>query len=116
MNLSTTVISAVLSGALASGIIITIVLLLLLKFIKKSKQNKISKELKRDKEIQFIIENIKQINSQLQLETTSVAKLLDSFNNDNEKDEVFKNTIISQRAKRKQLSEKDKKKATKVGI
>ncbi|WP_342253481.1 hypothetical protein [Spiroplasma endosymbiont of Zeiraphera isertana] len=116
MNLSKELIVAVLSGAITSGVIVTIVWLFLYKFIKKSKQNKISKELKRDKEIKFIIDNIKQINSQLQLETTSIAKSLDSFNNDNEKDEVFKNTIISQRAKRKELSEKDKKKATKVGI
>ncbi|WP_425382186.1 hypothetical protein [Spiroplasma endosymbiont of Melieria omissa] len=116
MNLSKELITAVLSGAITSGVIVTIVLLLISKFIKKSKQSKISKELKRDKEIQFIIENIKQINSQLQLETTSIAKLLDSFNNDEEKDEVFKNKIISQRASRKELSEKDKKKATKVGI
>ncbi|MCZ6903013.1 MAG: hypothetical protein O7C58_02435 [Rickettsia endosymbiont of Ixodes persulcatus] len=116
MNLSKELIIAVLSGAITSGVIVTIILLLLSKFIKKSKQNKISKELKRDKEIQFIIENIKQINSQLQLETTETAKLLDSFNNDNEKNEVFKNTIISQRASKKELSEKDKKKAIKVEI
>lgn len=115
MNLSIEWISAI-CGAVATGIAVSGGLALSGKKIKKAKQNKISKELKRDKEIQFIIENIKQINSQLQLETTSVAKLLDSFNNDNEKDEVFKNTIISQRAKRKELSEKDKKKATKVGI
>ncbi|BDT03697.1 hypothetical protein [Spiroplasma ixodetis] len=116
MNFSIELISAVIGGAVASGICITLAFLLFGKSIKKSKQNKISKELKRDKEIQFIIENIKQLNNHLQLETTSVAKLLDSFNNDNEKDEVFKNTIISQRASRKELSEKDKKKATKVGI
>lgn len=115
MNLSIEWISAI-CGAVATGIVVSGGLAFSGKKIKKSKQNKISKELKRDKEIQFIIENIKQINSQLQLETTSVAKLLDSFNTDNEKDEVFKNTIISQRAKRKELSEKDKKKATKVGI
>ncbi|WJG70736.1 hypothetical protein [Spiroplasma ixodetis] len=116
MNLSTTVISAVLSGAVASGIIVTIILLLLSKIIKKSKQSNLAKELKNDKELEFIKANIKQINSQLQLETTSIAKSLDSFNNDEEKDEVFKNTIISQRASRKELTEKDKKKATKVKI
>ncbi|WP_342218623.1 hypothetical protein [Spiroplasma endosymbiont of Amphimallon solstitiale] len=37
MNLSTTVISAVLSGEVASGVIVTIVLLFLSKFIKKSR-------------------------------------------------------------------------------
>ncbi|WP_395473116.1 hypothetical protein [Spiroplasma endosymbiont of Nomada rufipes] len=116
MNLSTTVISSVLSGAVASGVIVTIVLLFLSKIIKKTKQSNLAKELKNNKELEFIKANIKQINSQLQLETTSVAKLLDSFNNDEEKDEVFKNTIISQRASRKELTEKDKKKATKVKI
>ncbi|WP_342266760.1 hypothetical protein [Spiroplasma endosymbiont of Villa modesta] len=110
MNLSTTVISAVLSGAVASGVIVTIVLLFLSKFIKKSKQSNLAKELKNNKELEFIKANIKQINSQLQLETTSIAKSLDSFNNDEEKQEVFKNTIISQRASKKELSEKDKKK------
>ncbi|WP_338977451.1 hypothetical protein [Spiroplasma endosymbiont of Panzeria rudis] len=115
MNFSIEWIS-VICGAVATGITISGGLALSSKLIKKSKQNKISKELKRDKEIEFIKSNIKQINSQLQLETTSIAKSLDSFNNDNEKDEVFKNTIISQRASKKELSEKDKKKATKVGI
>ncbi|WP_342265969.1 hypothetical protein [Spiroplasma endosymbiont of Villa modesta] len=116
MNLSTTVISAVLSGAVASGVIVTIVLLFLSKFIKKSKQSNLAKELKNNKELEFIKANIKQINSQLQLETTSIAKSLDSFNNDEEKQEVFKNTIISQRASKKELSEKDKKKVTKFKI
>ncbi|WP_339046124.1 hypothetical protein [Spiroplasma endosymbiont of Colias croceus] len=116
MNFSIELISAVIGGAVASGICITLAFLLFGKSIKKSKKNKLAKELKRDKEIEFIKSNIKQINSQLQLETTSIAKSLDSFNNDNEKDEVFKNTIISQRASKKELSEKDKKKATKVGI
>ena len=116
MNFSIELILAVIGGAVATGIAISGGLALSSKLIKKSKKNKLAKELKRDKEIEFIIENIKQINSQLQLETTSVAKLLDSFNNDNEKDEVFKNTIISKRASKKELSEKDKKKATKVGI
>lgn len=114
MNFSTTLISAVLSGAVASGVIVTIVLLFLSKFIKKSKHSNLAKELKNNKELEFIKANIKQINSQLQLETTSIAKSLDSFNNDEEKQEVFKNTIISQRASKKELSEKDKKKAIKV--
>ncbi|WP_338979082.1 hypothetical protein [Spiroplasma endosymbiont of Panzeria rudis] len=115
MNFSIEWISAI-CGAVATGIAISGGLALFSKLIKKSKKNKLAKELKRDKEIEFIKSNIKQINSQLQLETTSIAKSLDSFNNDNEKDEVFKNTIISQRASKKELSEKDKKKATKVGI
>lgn len=115
MNLSIEWISAI-CGAVATGIAVSGGLALSSKLIKKSKKNKLAKELKRDKEIEFIKSNIKQINSQLQLETTSIAKSLDSFNNDNEKDEVFKNTIISQRASKKELSEKDKKKATKVGI
>lgn len=115
MNFSIEWISAI-CGAVATGITISGGLALFSKLIKKSKKNKLAKELKRDKEIEFIKSNIKQINSQLQLETTSIAKSLDSFNNDNEKDEVFKNTIISQRASKKELSEKDKKKATKVGI
>ena len=113
MNLSKELISAVLSGALASGVIITIVLLLFSKLIKKSKQSNLAKELKRDKEIEFIIENIKQINSQLQLETTSVAKLLDSFNVDKEQVDNF---VLAQKSKNKELSDKDKKKATKFKI
>ncbi|WP_342218127.1 hypothetical protein [Spiroplasma endosymbiont of Amphimallon solstitiale] len=104
MNLSTTVISAVLSGAVASGVIVTIVLLFLSKFIKKSKQSNLAKELKQEKLINYITNNIKQINSQLQLETTSIAKSLDSFNNDEEKEELIENHIISKRASRKELS------------
>lgn len=113
MNLSTTLISAVLSGAVASGVIVTIVLLLLSKFIKKSKQSNLAKELKNNKELEFIKANIKQINSQLQLETTATAKLLDSFNVEQEQIDNF---VIAQKSKKKELSEKDKKKATKFKI
>ncbi|WP_342273095.1 hypothetical protein [Spiroplasma endosymbiont of Acasis viretata] len=113
MNLSTTVISALLSGAVASGVIVTIVLLLLSKFIKKSKQSNLAKELKNNKELEFIKANIKQINSQLQLETTSTAKLLDSFNVEQEQIDNF---VIAQKSKKKELSEKDKKKVTKFKI
>ena len=116
MNLSIELISSVIGGTVASGVIVTIILLFLSKFIKKSKHSNLAKELKNNKELEFIKANIKQINSQLQLETTSIAKSLDSFNNDEEKQEVFKNTIISQRASSKELTEKDKKKAIKVKI
>lgn len=113
MNLSTTLISAVLSGAVASGVIVTIVLLLLSKFIKKSKQSNLAKELKRNKELEFITANIKQLNSHLQLETTSVAKLLDSFNVEQEQVDNF---VLAQKSKKKELTDKDKRKATKFKI
>lgn len=116
MNFSIELISAIIGGAVASGIFITLGFLLFGKSIKKSKHSNLAKELKNNKELEFIKANIKQINSQLQLETTSIAKSLDSFNNDEEKQEVFKNTIISQKAKHKELSEKDKKKAIKTKI
>lgn len=114
MNLSITVISSVISGAVVSGIIVTIVLLFLSKIIKKSKQSNLAKELKQEKLINYIINNIKEINKQLQLETTSVSKSLDSFNNDDEKKELIENHIISQRAFKKELTEKDKKKVIKT--
>lgn len=113
MNLSTTLISAVLSGAVASGVIVTIVLLLLSKFIKKSKQSNLAKELKCNKELEFITANIKQLNYHLQLETTSVAKLLDSFNIEQEQVDNF---VLAQKSKKKELTEKDKKQATKFKI
>lgn len=113
MNLSITLISAVLGGAVASGVIITIVLLLLSKVIKKSKQSELAKELKRNKELEFITANIKQLNSHLQLESTNTAKLLDSFNIDKEQVDNF---ILLEKSKKKELSEKDKKKATKFKI
>ncbi len=113
MNLSTTVISAVLSGAVASGVIVTIVLLFLSKIIKKSKQSNLAKELKRNKELEFITANIKQLNSHLQLESTQTAKLLDSFNIDKEQVDNF---VLLEKSKKKELTEKDKKKATKFKI
>lgn len=113
MNLSTTLISAVLSGAVASGVIVTIVLFLLSKFIKKSKQSNLAKELKHNKELEFITANIKQLNSHLQLETTSVAKLLDSFNVEQEQVDNF---VLAQKSKKKELTDKDKQKATKFKI
>lgn len=113
MNLSVTLISAVLSGAVASGVIITIVLLYLSKIIKKSKQSELAKELKRNKELEFITTNIKQLNSHLQLESTQTAKLLDSFNIDKEQVDNF---VLLEKSKKKELSEKDKKKATKFKI
>lgn len=116
MNFSIELISAIIGGAVASGICITLAFLLFGKSIKKSKQSNLAKELKNNKELEFIKANIKQINSQLQLETTTIAKSLDSFNNDEEKEEAFQNTVISQRASRKELSEKDKKKAIKIKI
>ncbi len=113
MNLSVTLISAVLSGAVASGVIITIVLLYLSKIIKKSKQSELAKELKRNKELEFITANIKQLNSHLQLESTQTAKLLDSFNIDKEQVDNF---VLLEKSKKKELTEKDKKKATKFKI
>ncbi len=113
MNLSTTVISAVLSGAVASGVIVTIVLLFLSKIIKKSKQSNLAKELKGNKELEFITANIKQLNSHLQLESTQTAKLLDSFNIDKEQVDNF---VLLEKSKKKELTEKDKKKATKFKI
>lgn len=113
MNLSITLISAVLGGAVASGVIITIVLLLLSKVIKKSKQSELAKELKRNKELEFITANIKQLNSHLQLESTSTAKLLDSFNINKEQVDNF---VLLEKSKKKELSEKDKNKATKFKI
>lgn len=116
MNFSIELISAVLSGTVASGIIITLGFLLFGKSLKKSKQSSLAKELKNNKELAFIKANIKEINKHLQLETTSVAKSLDSFNIDSEKQELIENHIISKRASKKELSEKDKKKATKFKI
>lgn len=113
MNLSVTLISAILGGAVASGVIITIVLLLLSKVIKKSKQSELAKELKRNKELEFITANIKQLNSHLQLESTQTAKLLDSFNINKEQIDNF---VLLEKSKKKELSEKDKKKATKFKI
>ncbi len=113
MNLSVTLISAVLSGAVASGVIVTIVLLFLSKIIKKSKQSNLAKELKRNKELEFITANIKQLNSHLQLESTQTAKLLDSFNIDKEQVDNF---VLLEKSKKKELTEKDKKKATKFKI
>lgn len=116
MNFSIELISAVIGGAVASGICIALGFLLFGKSIIKSKKSKLAKELKQEKLINYITNNIKEINKQLQLETTSVAKSLDSFNNDEEKEELIENHIISKRASRKELSEKDKKKAIKVKI
>ncbi|WP_342275916.1 hypothetical protein [Spiroplasma endosymbiont of Nebria brevicollis] len=113
MNLTVYLLSGIIGGAVTSGVIVTIVLLLLSKFIKKSKQSNLAKELKNNKELEFIKANIKQINSQLQLETTSTAKLLDSFNVEQEQIDNF---VIAQKSKKKELSEKDKKKATKIKI
>lgn len=116
MNFSIELISAVIGGAVASGIIITLGFLLFGKSIKKSKQSNLAKELKQEKLINYITNNIKEINKHLQLETTSVAKSLDSFNNNEEKQELIENHIISKRASKKELTEKDKKKATKFKI
>lgn len=116
MNFSIELISAVIGGAVASGIIITLGFLLFGKSIKKSKQSNLAKELKNNKELEFIKANIKQLNSHLQLDSTKTAKLLDSFNNNEEKQELIENHIISKRASKKELSEKDKKKATKFKI
>ncbi|WP_425381291.1 hypothetical protein [Spiroplasma endosymbiont of Polydrusus pterygomalis] len=116
MNFSIELISAVLSGAVASGICISLGFLLFGKSITKSKKSKLAKELKQEKLINYITNNIKEINKHLQLETTSVAKSLDSFNNNEEKQELIENDIIRQRASRKELTEKDKKKVTKVKI
>ncbi|WP_342261105.1 hypothetical protein [Spiroplasma endosymbiont of Notiophilus biguttatus] len=113
MNLSTELISSVIGGAVASGIVITLVLLLFGKSIKKSKQSNLAKELKNNKELEFIKANIKQLNNHLQLETTSTAKLLDSFNVEQEQVDNF---VLAQKSKKKELSEKDKKKATKFKI
>ncbi|WP_425380757.1 hypothetical protein [Spiroplasma endosymbiont of Polydrusus pterygomalis] len=113
MNFSIELISAVLSGAVASGIIITLGFLLFGKSIKKSKQSNLAKELKNNKELEFIKANIKQLNSHLQLDSTQTAKLLDSFNVEQEQIDNF---VIAQKSKKKELSEKDKKKATKFKI
>ncbi len=82
----------------------------------QNKKSKFAKELKKEKLIDYITNNSKEINKQLQLETTSVARSLDSFTNDEEKEELIENHIISKRAKNKELTEKDKKKATKFKI
>lgn len=113
MNFSIELISAVIGGAVASGIIITLGFLLFSKSIKKSKQANLAKELKNNKELEFIKANIKQLNSHLQLESTKTAKLLDSFNIDKEQVDNF---VLLEKSKKKELSEKDKKKATKFKI
>ncbi|WP_339047003.1 hypothetical protein [Spiroplasma endosymbiont of Colias croceus] len=113
MNFSIELISAVIGGAVASGICITLAFLLFGKSIKKSKQSNLAKELKRNKELEFITANIKQLNTHLQLETTSTAKLLDSFNVDKEQVDNF---VLLQKSKKKELTEKDKQKATKFKI
>ncbi|WP_339047722.1 hypothetical protein [Spiroplasma endosymbiont of Colias croceus] len=113
MNFSIELISAVIGGAVASGICITLAFLLFRKSIKKSKQSNLAKELKRNKELEFITANIKQLNTHLQLETTSTAKLLDSFNVDKEQVDNF---VLLQKSKKKELTEKDKQKATKFKI
>lgn len=113
MNFSIELISAVIGGAVASGIFITVGFLLFGKSIKKSKQSNLAKELKRNKELEFITANIKQLNNHLQLETTSTAKLLDSFNVDKEQVDNF---VLLQKSKKKELSEKDKQKAIKFKI
>lgn len=113
MNFSIELISAVIGGAVASGICITLAFLLFGKSIKKSKQSNLAKELKRNKELEFITANIKQLNTHLQLETTSTAKLLDSFNIDKEQVDNF---VLLQKSKKKELTEKDKQKATKFKI
>ncbi|WP_425381507.1 hypothetical protein [Spiroplasma endosymbiont of Polydrusus pterygomalis] len=113
MNFSIELISAIIGGAVASGIFITVAFLLFGKSIKKSKQSNLAKELKRNKELEFITANIKQLNNHLQLETTSTAKLLDSFNVNKEQVDNF---VLVQKSKKKELSEKDKQKATKFKI
>lgn len=113
MNFSIELISAVIGGAVASGIIITLGFLLFSKSIKKSKQANLAKELKNNKELEFIKANIKQLNSHLQLESTKTAKLLDSFNVEQEQIDNF---VLLEKSKKKELSEKDKKKATKFKI
>ncbi|WP_342254637.1 hypothetical protein [Spiroplasma endosymbiont of Zeiraphera isertana] len=113
MNFSIELISAVIGGAVASGISITLAFLLFGKSIKKSKQSNLAKELKRNKELEFITANIQQLNTHLQLETTSTAKLLDSFNVDKEQVDNF---VLLQKSKKKELTEKDKQKATKFKI
>lgn len=95
------------------------VLLLLLYYLlfqkkwKKNKQDIIAKEIKINKLIEYIILNTKQLNEKLQLTETPIAQKLDAFNI-NEKD--FEDFIIAQKAKRQELTEKDKKKITKVKI
>lgn len=113
MNLSYTILSAILGGALTSGIIIACILLLLSKKIRKTKQSILAKELKHNKELEYLKLNIKQLNNHLQLETTTTAKLLDSFN---VSDEQIENFVLKEKAKRQELTEKDKKKATKFKI
>lgn len=113
MNLPITILSAGLGGAVASGIIIAFVLSIISKKIKKNKQDIIAKEIKINKLIEYIILNTKQLNEKLQLTETPIAQKLDAFNI-NEKD--FEDFIIAQKAKRQELTEKDKKKITKVKI
>ncbi|WP_458257606.1 hypothetical protein [Spiroplasma endosymbiont of Dactylopius coccus] len=112
MNISWKLLEIIII-ALISGGSISVISPLILRKIKKIKHSKLAKELKKELEINYIIENIKQLNSHLQLETTDTAKLLDSFNIS---EEDIKKFAITQKAKRQELSEKDKKKVTKFKI
>lgn len=113
MNLSYAILSAGIGGAIASGVVIAVIFLLISKKYKKNKQSILAKELKRNKELDYLTLNIKQLNSHLQLETTPTAKLLDSFN---VSDEDVENFVLKEKAKRQELTNKDKKNATKFKI
>ncbi|WP_342275989.1 hypothetical protein [Spiroplasma endosymbiont of Nebria brevicollis] len=113
MNLTVYLLSGIIGGAVTSGVIITFVLSIISKKIKKNKQDIVAKELKFNKLIEYIILNIKQLNDRLQLTETPIAQKLDAFDVD-EKD--FEDFIIAQKAKRQELTNKDKKKVTKIKI
>lgn len=113
LNLGINILISIISGTFSAGVILAIIFTFLFKHFKKSKEALLAKELKRDKEIEYLTLNIKQLNNQLQLTDTVIAQKLNSFNVDKEQVDNF---VINAKAQKEALTDKEKTKATKFKI
>lgn len=111
MNLTVYILVAIIAGAVTAGIILAGAGALAFKQIKKNKEAELAKELKTERQIEYLTLNAKQINKHLQLTETKAAKKLDSFDVPQEQVDNF---VINAKAQREELTDKDKKKATKI--
>ncbi|MGL6299137.1 MAG: hypothetical protein ACRC1M_08230, partial [Methanobacteriaceae archaeon] len=66
MNLSLYIFISIIAGAITTGIILSVIGLLVFKYFKKTKESELAKELKNEKQINYLIENIKYLHNHLQ--------------------------------------------------